>query len=128
MTARLQKTLGHEVDDNAVVLVEYISGALGIIETSFVSFGSPFKLELYGTEGCLLIEESKAYINCKKLGEKQVSVENMPTSLPMPLEQWVEYILFDKSPSITLEDMESLTLINQFSALSNQNNTKIEVE
>ena len=128
VTARLQKTLGHEVDDNVVVLVEYVSGALGIIETSFVSYGSPFKLELYGTEGCLLLEESKAYINCKKLGERQVSVENMPASLPMPLEQWVEYILFDKSPSITLEDMESLTLINQLSALSNQNNAKIEVE
>ncbi len=126
VTARLQKTFGHNVEDNAVILVEYESGALGTIETSFVSHGSPFQLELYGTEGCLLIEETKAYLNCKQLGEKHINDEHMPASLPMPLVQWVEYILFDKIPSITLDDMERLTLINQLSSMSNQQKCRIE--
>ena len=127
VTARLQKTLGHDVEDNAVVLVEYESGALGTIETSFVSHGSPFQLELYGTEGCLLLEETKAYLNCKKLGEKHIKAENMPASLQMPLEQWAEYILFDKIPSITVADMERLTLINELATESSQQNCRIEV-
>ncbi len=127
VTARLQKTMGHEVDDNAVVLVEYESGALGTIETGFLSHGSPFQLELYGTEGCLLVEEKKAYLNCKLLGEKHITPEDMPNALPMPLEQWAEHILFEKAPKITRQDMERLTLINQLASQSNQENCRIEV-
>src|SRR5690606_7683338 len=39
--ARLQQTNGHDVDDNAVVIVEYETGALGVIEAGFVSAASP---------------------------------------------------------------------------------------
>lgn len=56
VNARLQQTKGHEVDDNAAVIVEFESGALGMIETGFLSYGCPDQLELYGTEGTLLLK------------------------------------------------------------------------
>lgn len=126
VTAKLQHTLGYEVDDNAVVLVEYESGALGTIETGFLSFGSPFQLELYGTEGCLLVEEKKAYLNCKSVGEKLMTEDDMPTSLHMPLEQWVQSILFDKTPSINEDDIRNLSLINQLAKQSNDKYCRVE--
>ena len=41
---------GKEVEDNAVAVMEFESGATAINETSFLSSNSPFALELYGTE------------------------------------------------------------------------------
>jgi scyllo-inositol 2-dehydrogenase (NAD+) len=59
VTARLLHTSGMDVDDNAIAIVEYDSGAYGTLETGFLSSGSPFQLELYGTEGTLFIEDNK---------------------------------------------------------------------
>ncbi|MCM3111792.1 Gfo/Idh/MocA family protein [Lederbergia lenta] len=123
--ARLQETNNLGVDDNAVVLVEYESGALGIIETSFVSHGSPFQLELYGTEGSLMIEEGRIRLNSRH-GEEEVSAETI-TSLPMPMEQWVQAIQNETTPSITKEDVLRLTVINEAAAKSQQENARVQI-
>jgi len=38
-----------------VVIIEFESGVLGVVESSFVSTYSPFALEVYGTEGAILV-------------------------------------------------------------------------
>ncbi|MEK3888112.1 Gfo/Idh/MocA family protein [Bacillus sp. FSL K6-3431] len=123
--ARLQEINNHGVDDNAVVLVEYESGALGIIETSFVSHGSPFQLELYGTEGSIMIEEGQIRLSSRH-GDEVISAETV-SSLPMPMEQWVQAIQNETTPSITKEDVLNLTLINEAAAKSHQEKTRVEL-
>jgi scyllo-inositol 2-dehydrogenase (NAD+) len=125
VTARLQKTLGYDVDDNAVVLVEFESGALGTIETGFLSNGSPFLIELYGTEGSLLIEDNKIRVKSKQLGDGWNIPEQLPEALPMPMEQWVQNMIGNKKPSITEEDIRGLTLINQAASLSHEQGRRI---
>jgi predicted dehydrogenase len=126
VTARLQQTLGYDVDDNAVALVEYESGALGTIETGFLSTGSPFQLELYGTEGSLLIEDQTIRLKSKQLGREWVTPEQLPEALPIAMEQWVQNILTEKEPTITEEDVIGLTLINQAASLSHQQGRRVE--
>lgn len=123
--ARLQQTNGLGVDDNAVVLVEYESGALGIIETSFVSNGSPFQLELYGTEGTLLIEDGNIKINGKQFDGWQTP--EAPEALPMPMVQWTEAILNGTTPSITKDDAIRLTAVNEAAARSQEEGKRIEL-
>jgi len=56
------QTLAHdiEVEDNGVALVEFQSGALGVIEASTAAFpGLPAKLDIHGTKGTLSIEGDK---------------------------------------------------------------------
>ncbi|MGM7723030.1 Gfo/Idh/MocA family protein [Metabacillus sp. Hm71] len=126
VTARLQNTLGYEVDDNAVAVIEYESGALGTLETGFLSNGSPFQLELYGTEGTLLIEDHSVRVKSKQLGDGWIIPEQLPESLQSPMVQWVNNIVGNIEPSITDEDIRNLTLINQAASLSNEQKRRVE--
>lgn len=125
--AQLQETKALGVDDNATVLVEYESGALGIIEAGFVSFGSPFQLELFGTKGSLLIEDGSVRIQSKELEGGWHTPENL-SSLPMPMQQWTEAIINGTSPSITKEDAINLTLINVAAARSHREGKRVELK
>lgn len=126
VTARLQRQLGYEVDDNSVAIIEYESGALGTIETGFLSNGSPFQLELYGTEGTLLIEDSNIRLKSKKLNSGWNVPETLPPALPIPMEQWVNSIIDGEIPAITETDVVSLTVINQAALLSHNQNRRVE--
>nr|WP_309299820.1 Gfo/Idh/MocA family oxidoreductase [Priestia megaterium] len=124
--ARLQQQESDQVDDTAVVTVEYTSGALGVIETSFLSHGSPFQLELYGTEGTLLAEEGEVKIKSMHVNENNWTLMDEPmTDKPRPLEQWLQAIKEQKQPSITKDDFIKLTLINEASVRSHQEGRRI---
>ncbi|WP_210469802.1 Gfo/Idh/MocA family protein [Sporosarcina sp. 6E9] len=123
--ARLHKEGNTTVDDNSALLVDYESGALGIIETSFVSNGSPFQLEVYGTEGTLLISDDKIQINSANVESKALT-EVLP-SLPMPMVQWVDSIKTGATPTITKEDVLKLTAINEAAIISHEEGRRIEL-
>ncbi|MGG1575599.1 Gfo/Idh/MocA family protein [Fictibacillus sp. NRS-1165] len=126
VTSIFQKNDQRTVEENAVVLVEYESGALGTVETGFLSYGSPFQLELYGTKGALLIEENEIRLNSSQLEQEGwIIPEVLPKALPMPMEQWVESIVKGKETTIRKEDVCSLTLINEAAALSHAEGRKV---
>lgn len=126
VSAQMRSLSGHEVDDNAVVLIEYASGALGVIETSFVSHGSPFQLELYGTEGVLLIEEQQVRLKSHKRKENDVvTPDELPLRLPTPMEQWVDAISGEEVPTITKEDVYKLTEMNELAAVSHREGRRV---
>lgn len=129
VTARLQRTKGHEVDDNAVVIVEFESGALGTIETGFLSYGCPDQLELYGTEGTLLIEnrEPRELISDRIQHDGVIMSDQLPKALPSAMEQWVDAIENKTTSHITKEDIRSLTLVNEAAALSNKEGRRVEL-
>ncbi|MFY4773614.1 Gfo/Idh/MocA family protein [Metabacillus sp. RGM 3146] len=127
--AHFQYTYGHEVEDNASVLVEYQSGAVGLIETGFVSYGSPFMLEINGTEGTLLIEDDQIRLKSLHLSAEEWFIpDNLPARLPMPMEQWVRSINGEEMPSMSNEDFRNLTLINEAAALSAEIGRRVSIE
>ncbi|MGD6993020.1 Gfo/Idh/MocA family protein [Sutcliffiella horikoshii] len=130
VTARLNRTFDYEVDDNAVAIVEYESGALGILETGFVSSGSPFQLEVYGTEGTLMIEDGTIRLKSVKLDEGwHTPAENeLPETAPSAMMQWVTDILLGKEPDISHQDTYLLTLINDAARRSNAEGCRIELK
>lgn len=128
LQASLRSTRNLGADDNAVVVVEYESGSLGVIETSFLSNGSPFQLELYGTEGTLLIEDGQIRLRSSQFaGDGWVQPENAQESLPTPMEQWAAAIQGRSKPIITEEDVIQLTRLNEAAALSQEENRRIEL-
>ncbi|NLM55671.1 MAG: Gfo/Idh/MocA family oxidoreductase [Firmicutes bacterium] len=105
---------GKEVEDNAVAVMEFENGATAINETSFLSSNSPFSLELYGTEGSLLIggPDLKVQLNSNLLGSKVkgwVQPTNLPKALPSALEQLVGAILRNEPVHFTVDDAVLLT-------------------
>lgn len=86
---------GHGVEDNAVSLIEFEEGAIGVSETGFVSVYSPTSLEVSGTKGTLLIKDTIMYAAEETEG-KWITVENLPEELPSPIVQWANEELINQ--------------------------------
>ncbi|MBN2980225.1 Gfo/Idh/MocA family protein [Cohnella algarum] len=84
---------GREVEDNAVSVLQYENGAIGVVEAGFVNPHSPFSIELHGTEGSLLFgfPEEKLLVRSSRKGDGWYEVERNET-LPSAYSQWVGHI------------------------------------
>ncbi|WP_223067263.1 Gfo/Idh/MocA family protein [Paenibacillus caui] len=97
VSAQFGYVTGKQVEDNAVVLLQTKSGAVGIAETGFVNSFSPFTIEVHGTEGSLLYgtPEAKLLLVTSLKGEEFAGKWQ---ELPIPpnrenaFEQWVGHI------------------------------------
>ena len=112
---------GREVEDHAVVVVEYSSGLSGVVEAGFISRGSPFVLELHGTLGTVMAEAGKVRIQSRLLDQEgSMTWREVPLfdALRTPMEQWVDAIMGRRKPHITRQDIRDLTKINEAALLS----------
>ena len=57
VSATFGSVTGREVEDNAALLLRYPNGAIGVVETGYVTLASPFTIEVHGTRGSLLYSE-----------------------------------------------------------------------
>ena len=122
---------GHEVEDNAVSVVEFENKAIGVAETSFMSTMSPFSLELSGTEGSLLvggIDESSVKIRSNKLGTKEwVTPESLPEALPGTTQLWVDGVLRDAPIPFDTEAGTQLTELMQYAYVAHNEGRQVEI-
>ena len=121
LVAKVENFSGaYDIDDNCVALVKFKSGALGILDVSWVQRSGPNPLEIYGTEGYIgrsnapgqNIMFSSQQIDLSDLqdgGLPYISPTRMPDPLPMPVDMWVSACLNDTAPTITVEDGRNLT-------------------
>ena len=104
-----------EVEDNAVTVLSYENGALGVAETGFVSVNTPFTLELGGTKGTLTVRDGVTYAT-EATGGKWVeaSASEYPSVLPSALQQWVSAcndgaeIIFDIDLAVSLTEVMAM--------------------
>ncbi|MBZ0293238.1 MAG: Gfo/Idh/MocA family oxidoreductase [Anaerolineae bacterium] len=118
--ARVQNFSGaYDIDDNCVAVIEFESGALGILDVSWVHRAGPNPLEIYGTEGYigrvgtrnqLVLSSQNAQIQHYPANDlPYIEPTRLPDALPMPFEQWVSACLHGTSPTITVTDGCNLT-------------------
>lgn len=133
ITARLTHFTDRPVDDNAVAVIEFANRAVGIVEASFVSRHSPHALEIYGTEGTLLIggPTGQIHLLSRRLGPEAAPGWVTPTALPKadpsPLRQWVAAIKEGKTPHITAQDGRDLTELMEGATRSHREGRPIEL-
>ncbi|MFB9276134.1 Gfo/Idh/MocA family protein [Cohnella cellulosilytica] len=84
---------GKEVEDNAVTVLRYAEGAVGIVEAGFVNSHSPFSIELHGTDGTLLygFPEEVPVVRYNG-GSGQWEKLALEERQPYAFSQWVEHI------------------------------------
>lgn len=117
VTSVFTHVTGKPVEDNAVTVMAFENGAIGIHETGFVSSQSPFSLEMYGTEGTLLIRGLKGQetimLSTNSSGVEDIhgwiTPTRLPEALPSPMEQWIEGIRNDAPIPYGLEEGIRLT-------------------
>jgi predicted dehydrogenase len=122
----------HEVEDNAVSVIEFENQCIGVAETSFMSTNSPFSLELSGTEGSLVVggpEDDSVRIKCKKLGKDWVKVaeSDRPAGLPKPIRMWVEGILENKPIPFGTDEGTQLTELMQYAYVAAKEKRQVEI-
>lgn len=87
---------GREVEDNAVVILHYPQGALGIVEAGFVNRYSPFTLEVHGSEGSLLYGTPQGVLQLRSSlvngGDHWQTEQTLPPDHPSAFKQWVAHI------------------------------------
>ncbi|NLB91453.1 MAG: Gfo/Idh/MocA family oxidoreductase [Clostridiales bacterium] len=116
-----------DTEDNAVSVFEFEKDVIAILETGFVTPFSPWRLELMGTEGSLLIDEKKVRIIGKELTEGkwvEVDEKEMPDPLETPMNQWIDGILNDTP--IVFDVKEALPL-TQMMELAYQSHEKQQI-
>lgn len=112
---KLVCSLQTDIDDNAVILLEFANGALGeVFVTSSVVHEPTNRLELYGTEGTIIEEHSwkrpLMYYSQKAGRWVRPRVEHAPfpgyyeISFKKEVEHFVDCILQDRQPEVTGED------------------------
>ena len=69
ISALFNSPLGSKVDENAVSIIEFENGIIGISETGFDSFSSPHRIEVYGTEGTIIEQDWKLSIRTRESAE-----------------------------------------------------------
>ena len=57
VSATFGSVTGRAVEDNAVLTLRYPTGAIGVVETGYVSPATPFSIEVHGTQGSLIYSE-----------------------------------------------------------------------
>ncbi|MFC5472232.1 Gfo/Idh/MocA family protein [Cohnella suwonensis] len=107
---------GREVEDNAVSVLRYPNGALGIVEAGFVNAHSPFSIELHGTEGSLLYGfPGDEGIFRSNLGSGQWEPLPVEDSQPIAFSQWVGHILNGTEATYNIELASDLTRLMEAS-------------
>lgn len=124
--------LKHEVEDNAVSVIEFENGAIGVSETSFMSSLSPFSLELSGTEGSLVVggpEEKSVRIRSKKLqdGKTWVTPDALPEALPPTVSMWVNGIVRNDPIPFDAEQGTQLTELMQYAYLAHREGRQVDI-
>jgi 1,5-anhydro-D-fructose reductase (1,5-anhydro-D-mannitol-forming) len=123
VSAHFGYVTGRAVEDNAVAVLSYPNGALGIVEAGFVNRCSPFTIEVHGTEGSLLYgtPESVLQLRSAKVAaadtQWRASTE-LPAERPSAFHQWVDHIQHGTIATENIQSALDLTRLMEAATLS----------
>lgn len=113
ITGMFNSPLGSKVDENAVSIMEFENGIIGIAETGFMSYASPDVLEIYGTDGTLISHGGDVKVRSKMLDPftSDWLRPTLPKGGQLPLLQFVDACINKTaSPALcTIDDAIDLT-------------------
>ncbi len=125
---------GRAVEDNAMAILRYPQGAVGIVETGFVNPFSPFTIEAHGTEGSLLYgtPEGKLQIRSSISGKPNSSNwsvwTDIPPDQPTAFQQWISHIQHGTSASENIQAAIDLSMLMEAANSSAKSNQPIRLD
>lgn len=124
---------GKDVEDNAVAVLQYDNGALGLVEAGFVNSCSPFTIELQGTDGTLLYgtPESRMLVRSSRLeaqGPGGWVERDIPANRPSAFHQWVSHIQQGTTADANIHMALELTRLMEAANLSVRRSRPIRLD
>ncbi len=95
------------VEDNAVTILTYKNGAIGVSETGFVAPNNPFELEIVGDKGTIL---AGGFMNkvCYNIGDGWIFPKTLDNT-PSPLLTWINSLENDAEIPYGIDDAVALS-------------------
>lgn len=100
---------GKGVEDNAVSVIEFADGAIGVSETGFVTDGMPYVLEMSGTKGSLMVHNNILEYSCSETENKLVEMKELPEPSVMPIDAWIASVAGEGEAPNGIDDALALT-------------------
>lgn len=100
------------VEDNAVSVMSFENGAIGVSETGFVSYSDPFTLEISGTKGYIHMQDNVFRYKNEASNNEWVVMEDLQLTLERPIAYWFESIR--NNTENTLYGIDEAVLLTEF--------------
>ncbi len=127
VTSTFTDMTGRGVEDNAVSVLEFEGGAIGVSETSFVSWGNPLVFEISGTDGWLLMTDSQIRYQTRTSGG-WVTPE-LPARDLHPIDYFIDSVVNDTpNTRYTIDEALSLTQLMDAAYKSAESGVRAIVE
>jgi 1,5-anhydro-D-fructose reductase (1,5-anhydro-D-mannitol-forming) len=129
ITSMFSHYTGRAVEDNAQCSIEFENKAVAFLETSLVTHNSPMALELYGTEGTLLISGDSVKLTSRRLDDPVagwIHPSKLPQAHAHPLKQWVDGILGNAPILYGLEEGIRLTELLEAAYIAHKEQRQVE--
>lgn len=108
ITSTFTQVTNRGVEDNAVSVIEFADGKIGVSETGFVSECNPYTLEVSGTDGAVMVHGDSVQWGGKATEGKWVDLE-LPEKEPLPIDQWIDAVVNGKPSPFTIDEAVMLT-------------------
>jgi len=117
------------VEDNAVCLLEFAGGAIGVSETGFVSRSDPYSVEVSGTKGAVrILGDSATYATADDTDGDFTDVPAKAYNIPKPLSYWTDSIKNGTENTLfNIDEAVSLTELMEAAYQSSKSRTRVTV-
>lgn len=122
VSATYRSLTGRAVDDHAVVVAGYDSGAIGVIEAGFVS-SNPFTIEVFGTAGSLTFSDATGELLVSDVKGRNWHAVPIPADADDAYARWVTAIRTGVEETENLDravELTRLVVAANAAAASNQ--------
>jgi len=91
VSATYASSTAHQVEDQAVVTLGYAAGAIGVVETGFLS-SDPFSIEVHGTRASLDYDSAENLLRLRSPGSDGWQSLSVPPDEDDAFSRWVSHI------------------------------------
>ena len=125
VVSQFTQVTGRGVEDNAVSVLEFAGGAIGVSETGFVTTGISYVLEISGTEGSLMVHNNILEYACAETEGRLVEYRDLPEPDTSPLDAWLEAIKGNGTAPNGIDEAVALTKLMEGAYRSYETGTKV---
>ena len=117
---------GRGVEDNAVSVIEFEGGAIGVSETGFMTWGDPLTLEVSGSDGYLIIQDGQVRYHTRNSGGW--IIPELSRETPHPVDYFVSSIVNNSANDMFgIDEAVSLTRLMSAAYRSHKSNSKADI-
>ncbi len=133
ITGIANSVFGTPVDENAISIIEFENGIIGVSETSFLAYSSPYTIEIHGTEGILLWQGGEIKYKTTetaKLNKGFISPDNLPKEDEKPIPRFIDACINGTcSPEgLGINDAIELAVLLENAYISYKNGTTVDIK